>query len=111
MDGYFFKFYSSGQYWFNLKSNNHKIILKSEGYTSSSARDNGIQSVRDNSPLDSRYERKVSVNSQYFFNLKASNGQIIGTSETYTTRAAREEGIEDVKRIAATAGEKSGQVL
>jgi uncharacterized protein YegP (UPF0339 family) len=31
------------------------------------------------------------------------NGEILGTSEMYTTKAKRDEGIETVKRLAPTA--------
>jgi hypothetical protein len=34
------------------------------------------------------------------FNLKAANNQVIGTSESYETVAAREKGIESVKKHA-----------
>jgi uncharacterized protein YegP (UPF0339 family) len=37
------------------------------------------------------------------FNLKAANHEVIGTSETYTTEAAREAGIASVKANAPTA--------
>lgn len=37
------------------------------------------------------------------FNLKAGNGQIIGTSELYESEAARENGIESVKKNAPDA--------
>ena len=37
------------------------------------------------------------------FNLKAGNGQIIGTSELYESVAARENGIESVKKNAPDA--------
>ena len=37
------------------------------------------------------------------FNLKASNGQVIGTSEQYESEASREAGIESVKKNAADA--------
>lgn len=39
----------------------------------------------------------------YRFNLKASNGQVIATSETYTTEAACEKGIESVRKNAPDA--------
>ena len=35
--------------------------------------------------------------SQFLFNLKASNGEIIATSERYTTKRAALDGIESVK--------------
>jgi uncharacterized protein YegP (UPF0339 family) len=31
------------------------------------------------------------------FNLKATNGQVIGTSESYETEKARDNGVESVK--------------
>jgi uncharacterized protein YegP (UPF0339 family) len=37
---------------------------------------------------------------QYMFNLKAGNGEIIATSERYTTKAAALNGIESVKQNA-----------
>ena len=102
MNSYYTKFIDeAGQYRFNLKSGNHRIILKSsEGYSSSQSCDKGIDSVRVNSPLDDRYQRRKSINDQYYFNLKARNGEIIGVSETYVTRSGRDEGIRDVMRLA-----------
>jgi uncharacterized protein len=38
--------------------------------------------------------------SQYMFNLKAGNGEIIATSERYTTRQGALNGIESVKKHA-----------
>ena len=110
MKGYYTKFIDeAGQYRFNLKSGNHEIILKgSEGYSSSQACDKGIASVRANSPFDVRYDARLASNDEYYFNLKARNGEIIGVSETYKTRAGRDEGIRDVKRLAPLASEKNG---
>lgn len=92
---------TKSQLYFNLKAGNGEIILTSELYKAKSGVLNGIDSVRENAPLDNRYERKD--NSQYSFNLKAKNGQVIGRSETYTTRASREKGIEAVKKNAPDA--------
>lgn len=91
------------QYRFNLKAVNGEIILKSEAYTTSANCDNGITSVRINAPYDIRYSRLTAVNGQYYFNLLAANGLVIGTSETYTSAYNRDLGIEAVKRIAPTA--------
>lgn len=91
------------QYYFNLKSGNGQIILRGEGYTTKQSCLNGINSVKANSPNDDRYERLVSQNGQYYFNLKSVNGQTIGTSELYTTTSSRNQGIETCKRIAPNA--------
>jgi uncharacterized protein YegP (UPF0339 family) len=37
------------------------------------------------------------------FNLKATNGQVIGTSESYESEKARDNGVESVKKNAPDA--------
>lgn len=93
----------NGEFQFVLKAGNGEIILVSEGYKLKSGCLNGIESVKTNAPYDLRYERKVSVNLKYFFNLKASNGEVIGTSEMYNSIAGRDNGIDSVKINAPTA--------
>ncbi|MCO4292596.1 YegP family protein [Solitalea sp. MAHUQ-68] len=94
---------NDGQYYFNLKADNGQIILSSEGYSSSSARENGIESVKTNAPNGDHYDRKTSSNGKYYFNLKAVNGQIIGKSELYESSSSRDNGIESVKKNAPDA--------
>jgi uncharacterized protein len=64
---------------------------------------NGIESVRENSQLDDRYERKTSANGKDYFNLKAANGQVIGNSELYESTAGMENGIASVTKNAPVA--------
>ena len=45
-----------------------------------------------------KYELKTSANAKFNFNLKASNGQIILSSEMYESRSAAEGGIESVRK-------------
>lgn len=89
---------ANGEFQFNLKADNGQVILASEGYSSKSACENGVESVRKNSQDDARYEKKTSTNGKYFFSLKAGNGQIIGGSEMYESTAGRDNGIESVKK-------------
>jgi uncharacterized protein YegP (UPF0339 family) len=93
----------NGEFQFNLLAGNHQVILTSEGYTAKASCLNGIESVRKNSADDARFERKESSNDKFYFNLKASNGQIIGSSQMYTTAAGRDNGIESVKNNAPDA--------
>jgi uncharacterized protein len=86
------------EYYFNLKADNSKIILTSQMYTSKPDCNNDIESVRNNCTEDNSYERKLSVNNMYYFVLKATNGQLIGNSEMYSSKACMEEGIESVKK-------------
>ncbi|WP_343504767.1 MULTISPECIES: YegP family protein [Roseobacteraceae] len=87
----------AGEFRFRLKAGNGEIILVSEGYKQKASAENGIGSVRRNAPLDERYERKATSSGKPMFNLKASNGQVIGTSEAYSSEPAREAGIASVK--------------
>ncbi|WP_095051423.1 YegP family protein [Pseudomonas sp. Irchel s3b2] len=88
---------SNGQFKFVLKAANAETILTSELYTSRGAADGGIASVQANSPLDERYEKKTTKDGHPYFNLKAGNHEIIGSSESYSTDAARDKGIASVK--------------
>lgn len=91
------------EYRFRLKAGNGQTILASEGYSAKAGCMNGIESVRTNSQDDNRYERKKSSNGKHYFNLKASNGQIIGTSEMYEGSSGMENGIASVKTNAPKA--------
>lgn len=88
---------ANGQFRFVLKAGNSEVILTSEQYTTKSAAKNGIASVQKNSPDDARYVRKVSTNNKPFFNLRAGNHEVIGTSQLYSSEEARDNGIASVK--------------
>ena len=92
-----------GEFQFNLKAGNGQVILSSQGYAAKPSCLNGIESVRKNAQDDARFDRKVSSNGKPFFNLTATNGQIIGNSEMYESEAARDNGIESVKKNAPDA--------
>lgn len=88
---------SDGQFRFVLKAGNGEIILTSELYKAKASAHNGIESVQKNSPEDSRYDRLEAKNGKPYFNLKAVNHQIIGTSQFYGSEQSRDKGIESVK--------------
>ena len=92
-----------GEFRFRLKAGNGQAILASQGYSAKSGCTNGIDSVRNNSGDDGRYERLVAKNGSPYFNLKASNGQVIGNSEMYSSNNAMENGIASVKKNAPDA--------
>ncbi|MGB3626046.1 MAG: YegP family protein [Henriciella sp.] len=93
----------AGEFRFRLKAGNGEIILSSEGYKKREGAVNGIESVKKNGPDDARYEKKEGASGKFSFNLKASNGQVIGTSQSYKTESGRDNGIESVKKNAPTA--------
>ncbi|MYN14275.1 DUF1508 domain-containing protein [Pusillimonas sp. TS35] len=92
-----------GEYRFRLKASNGQTILASEGYKAKASCTSGIESVKTNAGNDARYQRKQSQSGKFMFNLMATNGQVIGTSEHYDSEATREGGIESVKKHAPQA--------
>ncbi len=93
---------SDGQFRFVLKAGNAETVLTSELYKSKASAENGITSVQNNCQIEDRYEKKESSNNKSYFNLKAANHQIIGTSQMYSTAASRDKGIESVKNSGTT---------
>ena len=94
---------ANGKFFFRLKAGNGEKILGSEMYETKSAAENGIESVKKNAGDDNRYEKKTSNKGDHYFNLKAANGQVIGSSEMYSTESGMNNGIESVKSNAASA--------
>lgn len=92
------------QYYFVLQSGgNYETLLTSETYKDKSSAQNGIASVKTNSQIDARYEKRTSTKNEPYFVLKGSNGEIIGTSEMYSSTSARDNGIAAVKSSAPSA--------
>jgi uncharacterized protein YegP (UPF0339 family) len=91
----------SGKYMFNLKAGNGEIILTSQSYADKSGALEGIDSVKEHVQSDKNFERKTASNGLPFFTLVATNGQVIGKSEIYSSTSAMNNGIASVKRNAA----------
>lgn len=103
---------------FDLKSSNGQVIATSEVYSSTSACQNGIESVKKNAPIaevedqtkegyetvkNPKFNLYLDKAGEYRFNLTATNGQIIATSEGYSSHANCVNGIESVKKNAPEA--------
>ncbi|NAY90535.1 DUF1508 domain-containing protein [Muricauda sp. JGD-17] len=93
----------SGKTMFNLKAGNGQVILTSQSYASMDGCKNGIESVKKNAQDDARFERKTAKDGSPFFTLNATNGQVIGKSEMYSSTDAMENGIASVKKNAPDA--------
>ncbi len=92
-----------GQYRFRLKAGNGQVILASEGYTTKAACENGVASVRKNAADEARFEKLENKAGKPYFNLKATNGQVIGNSEAYESASACDNGIASVMKNAPDA--------
>ena len=73
-----------------LNCNTYKLLAQGLGK-------NGIASVQKNCAADANYDRKEASDGRPYFNLKAANHQIIGTSQMYASATNRDVGIESVK--------------
>jgi uncharacterized protein YegP (UPF0339 family) len=95
--------------YFNLKAANGEIILQSEKYNSRTSAKKGIASVQTNVKLPATdadtgiapgFKQLIAKDQSPYFTLQATNGRIIGVSETYSSAAARDNGIWSVTRNA-----------
>ncbi|RRH90532.1 DUF1508 domain-containing protein [Variovorax beijingensis] len=93
---------ANAQYYFVLKAGNGESVLSSEQYAAKNSAENGIASVQANCTAEDRYEKKTASNGKLFFNLKAANHQVIGTSQMYGSEQTRETGIASVKTNGTT---------
>ena len=87
---------AKGEFRFNLVAANGQVILSSEGYTTKANCLNGVESVRRHASEEHRFERSISRTGAYHFNLKAANGQVVGTSQMYERSGDMEHGIRSV---------------
>ena len=93
----------NGEYQFNLKATNGQVILTSQGYKTKATCLNGVESVKKNSQDEKRFEVKQAANGKPFFNLMATNGQVIGSSQMYANELNMKNGIASVIKNAADA--------
>lgn len=94
----------NGKFGFSLKASNGQVILTGQTYADRRAAKNGVESVRRNCLEDKCFERKTaSDGSPYFVLNSKANGQIVGQSEMYSSKASMENGIASVKKNAPDA--------
>ena len=83
----------NNQYYFQFLRDDGQVILNSEGYTTEAARDNGVQSVINNSGNPDRYEIHTNDGGGFYFTLKAANNQEIGRSVTFRNADSRDSAV------------------
>jgi uncharacterized protein YegP (UPF0339 family) len=87
------KIAGNGQIMFNLLAANGQVILSSETYKARASALNGVESVKKNAGEPHRFAFHVSSNGRHYFTLKAANGQIIGTSQMYSSPDSARQGM------------------
>lgn len=105
-------------YTFHLKAGNGQTIATSEVYVSLANCKKGIASVMKNAAVANiedqtvenyevqkhpKFEQYADKKGEFRFRLKATNGEIIATSEGYATKASCDNGIQSVIKNAPDA--------
>ena len=100
---------------FDLLAGNHQVIGTSEVYSSKASCLNGIESVKKNAPIAAvedqtvegyatekhpKFEIYKDKAGEFRFRLKAANGEIILTGESYKAKAGCLKGIESIRNNA-----------
>lgn len=88
-----------GKTYFRLRAGNGQIVLQSEAYSSKSAAEKGISSVKTNGKEATQFEIAEGVDGQHYFRLLAKNYQVIGRSEMYATKSGAIHGAATVRGI------------
>ena len=91
----------SKEYYFRLKAGNGENVLASEGYSAKASAQNGVESVMKNCKDENCFEVKTSESGKGYFNLKSTNGQVIGRSQMYASTDGAKNGIEVIKKADA----------
>jgi uncharacterized protein YegP (UPF0339 family) len=86
----------SGAFRFNVYAQNGQVVLTSESYTTEAAALNGAFAVVEVGTSASKYEVRTSAGGSYYFVVKGANGEIVGTSQMYSSKAAADRGVTDM---------------
>jgi uncharacterized protein YegP (UPF0339 family) len=93
----------NGKFFFNLKAGNGEIILTSQMYADKRGCKNGIESVKKNSASDALFEAMEDKSGSPYFVLKAKNQEVIGRSESYSSKSSMKKGMASVMKNASDA--------
>jgi len=93
----------AGEFRFRLKAGNGQNILASEGYKKKPSALNGVESVRKNSADEKRFVASQTPAGKWRFVLTSTNGQTIGTSQSYADESSCKKGIQSVAKTAPDA--------
>jgi len=90
----------AGEFRFRLKAGNGENILSSEGYKTKASCKNGIASVQKNCVDPACFDMKTTSSGKFRFNLKSTNGQVVGTSQSYSSESGCKNGMKSVTNSA-----------
>lgn len=92
----------SGKFHFNVFARNGEGMLSSETYETAAAAFNGAFAVQEAGVLPDAYTILENAAGGFYFTLRAQNGEIVGASQQYTTRASAAEGVAALQKLLPT---------
>lgn len=87
------------KYYFNLTAANGENVLRSQGYTRLASAQGGVASVLANGNDKRNFAVKEATNGDWYFDVLAGNGEIIGTSELYASKSNADRGATTVRAL------------
>lgn len=95
-----------GRHYFHFVAANGENVLRSQGYTALASAENGVSSVLENGSDKRNFDVLEARNGDYYFNLKAANCAVIGTSQLYASKSNAERGARTVRALVRLAQEQ-----
>jgi uncharacterized protein len=92
----------TGKFRFNVHAKNGQVVLSSEQYVSEEGAYNGAFAVQAEGTDAKSYVVTANSAGGFYFTLTAQNGQIIGVSQQYTTKAAATAAISSLQSFLPT---------
>lgn len=90
----------TGKYHFNIHAANGQIVLSSESYSSEAAAYNGAFAVQADGQFVTSYALRQNASATgFFFTVTAQNGEVIGTSQQYTTKQGAQDGMAALQKL------------
>lgn len=86
------------EHYFRLIDSKNNVLISGEGYKQKESMLNGIESIKKNMPLATGIEKKESTNGKHYFNVKSTNGQIVGTSALFDSPGQRDKWINEIEK-------------
>jgi len=90
---------ADGDVYFHLVAGNGQVTLRSEGYTRVENAKKGMEALLDVATDTGAYDVKQAKNGDWYFNVLATNGKIIGTSQLYSTKSNATRGTSTVRGL------------
>ena len=85
-------------YVFILKAKSGNILLSSIAFKNINEAKKTVNSLNTLHEKPNVFERKTNHKGKFIFNLKKHDGEVIGTSQSYSSEVGMENGIKNVKK-------------